>query len=123
MTDQSYTQIKTPVEAEKFYLPKLLSSEMDLAQVKQELRDKHHFSEEDVHITSTVLARSEYRYKQSYPDGYGKYSFIAIGGITAVGGIVLGLQLLSRGWLASIPFVLAVGGIGMLINGFRKLRN
>ena len=111
--DDNITAINTPVQAEKYYLPFLISGEMDLMAIKKELREIHQFSEEDVRITSRVLSNAHFKHTQENPGGFQKYLQPILGGLIMAGGALLIIMLWSAGWVSVLPFLII--GVGATI--------
>ncbi len=113
--DQDITQIATPVDAEKHYLPKIIANEIDLMQIKEELRKIHSFSEEDVRISARVISNAHFKHLQNTPGKIQKYMQISVGAVVFGGGIVMILYLWNRGWVSIIPFIIMFAGISIIL--------
>lgn len=112
--DNNITAINTPAQAEKYYLPFLISGEMDLMAIKTELREIHKFSDEDVRITSRVLSNAHFKHSQENPGGFHKYLQPILGGLIMAGGALMIIFLWNSGWISILPFVIMGTGASIL---------
>ena len=118
--DSESTKIETPVQAEKFYLPKLIAGEIDLSGIRKELRDLHYFSEEDIKIAARVIGNAHLKYVEENPGRYNQIVPVVIGGVLATGGVAFAVMLWNKGWIATLPFAIFGIGITTLFRAFSK---
>lgn len=121
--DKESIAITNPVQAEKYYLPKVIAKEMDLTAVKKELRELHPFSEEDVRISAHVISNAEFKFKEKNPEGYMKWAPLTVSLILIVGGIAMFYMMSELGFFLVIPALASFGGVGLLFNAVSKLRS
>ncbi|WP_066756631.1 hypothetical protein [Crocinitomix algicola] len=110
--DTNFKSIKTPHEAGDYYLPLLVKKKMDLMEIKNELREKHYFTEEDVRITARWLSNKQMSAHALKGDKNNAIVGLIIGLVFMIGGLALYFYLLRLGFIAVISFLLT--GIGLL---------
>lgn len=113
--DDNITAINTPAQASTYYLPFLISGEMDLMAIKKELREMHKLSEENVQITSRVLSNAHFEHIKENSGGFQKFLQPILGGLIMVGGALMILFLWNSGWVSIFPFLIMGTGASIYL--------
>ncbi len=110
-------EIKTPVDAERHYLPLLIKGKYDLMQIKKELREVHSFSEEDVRISARVIANGQLDYVKKNPtNNFSKYLVFVLGFLIFAAGLIAVLFLWDNGVVAVLPFFVISAGVTLIVS-------
>lgn len=114
--------INTPAQAEKYYLPFFISGKLDLGDIKNELRSKHQFSEEDVRISARVLSNAHMRHAAESGGMANGYFTLVLGIVILILGILLTLFLFKKGFIAWVSLLVIGTGLLMIFQSIRNIR-
>lgn len=119
LLDNKFTAINTPAAAVTYYLPFLVSGEIDLMAIKNELRNVHKFSAADVSIKAQSLVHEHTKHQKKNPFKYAREFQFGIGLIMIGAGIMFTIFLWKIGFIAALPFAGIVGGLGLVFKALR----
>ncbi|MCG8577404.1 MAG: hypothetical protein MI810_21160 [Flavobacteriales bacterium] len=135
------SRIKTAEEALEHYLPKLLDRQMDIDEIRSELREHHRFSDQKL-IKAIRLIENE-AYALNQPNSFDSQSLfhILMGALIAFSGAYILYYLNQNGFLDEVrtdhndpnsitgvvpwkyltaPILMCIGGLTMMIRGIAK---
>jgi hypothetical protein len=117
--DEGFEAIDSPYAAEKYYLPKVLSGEMDLSAVRKELREIHKMDDENVRISARAIGDAHLKNLATTSHGGHAIFGMIVGASLIVGGIIFFFILWDSGWIASAPIFMAVLGVTLIFRAVK----
>ena len=88
--------------------------------IKQELRETHQFSKEEVSISAELLVVEHTSHQRNNPFNFSREIRFSLGLLMIGGGFTLIIFLWQSGFIAVLPFVIISGGFGLLFQSLKQ---
>ncbi|MCI0444715.1 hypothetical protein L0152_16095 [bacterium] len=119
--DIGFIAVDSEVAAESFYRPRVITGEMDLSQVRHELRQNRKLSEEQVKTIMRNIGDAQLKHLTETPSRSTNVYFVGIGPVLMVLGIALTIVYYQKGYVVYITLALTFAGVWMWMKPvFRK---